>query len=326
MKIITAYGELSKVTEFPNSITLSSALLSAITYIADESKLDLIIEEFLSNDPPYVTSDVMLFSEEENTRIYPAPLHDFLGLSDVKFNTLLDYRHYKELKRIKYIPENLLISILNGEVIKSNQINYLLEFNRKINSRIYQVNTAHTAISRVSGKAAEGLLYSNIVHRIIDLRVFFYIAYKEKFEKEILSGIRLLSDLGIGGKKTWGLGKIENLEIKDDYPPELFDSVSGNENYVYLLSSISTNPQIILDKSYYNIHYRRAMISNISSPYIKKGYYYLTSGSIIKISEKLKKIKNRLIVLGRAIESGTIIGRRIIEIGWGLGILARCPE
>lgn len=330
MKIITVYGELPRATEMPGSLTLSSALLSAIAYTIDRNQLNLLIEEFLQGMPPFVVSNMMFVLSDGDTekRIYPAPMHDFMRLRDIRFDTIEKYRYYKNLKKIRYISENYLVSIIRGNILNSsNERESLMSEYKDLNTRISSASTMHVAISRFFGRAAEKMLFSNTMYQLHKLKIFFFVAYRDKFEKEVLRGIRILADIGIGGKRTWGLGKIRNLKIEFDYPKELFEGASGDENYVYLLSDVKVSGDMVLEESYYDVRYRRALVSFVPRAFLKKGFYYLRAGSVIKISDGgLKLIRPRLAIIGDAIYSGKFYGRQIIEIGYGLGILMRCPQ
>ncbi len=329
MKIITVYGEIPRTTEIPNSMTLSSAILYAIALNIEDAQLKQMINDFLGGNPPFVVSNAMplLKVNGDTIRFYPAPNHDFLGLKKLRFKEIEEYRFYKDLHRIRYIPEDTLLSIINGDIIEDDEIRMeLLDLWEKLSSKLKRVSTIHTAIARIFGKAAEGMLFSNIVYRLHELRIFFYIAYNDIYEKEVLRGIRILADLGIGGKRTWGLGKIKNLRIESKYPEKLFKGSIGEKTYFYLLSDVAVSDGMDLAKSYYNVLYRRAVVSNIPHVFMKKGYFYLAAGGIIKMEGHVTEILPRLAILGEAIPSGSYLDRNIIEIGYGLGIPMVMPH
>ncbi len=322
----------------PLSISLNGGILSTIAKI-DLEVLSKMLTMFLNDNPPFLVSSLFPLVPVGDgwVRLYRLPdLFKFRVLRGFVPKNPREYRIMKSFRALTYIPEKIFINIINNRYEIKKDVSGFEEVINEVRSvlgegaRVYRTfSFTHTAISRVSGHALEGRLFQEKLIHTIKNTMWFLILIQEEFEDIVLSALKILGDIGLSGKRSWGRGKYEIIDVID--ASKILNKMPTTGNYIYLLSDIilGETPQVtILEESYYSISYRQAIATDLPFLFLKKGYFVIHSGGVIKLQEKMMKIREikvkdvspSIFMLGNSLESGKILGRRIIEIGHGIGI------
>ncbi|ABN69422.1 protein of unknown function DUF324 [Staphylothermus marinus F1] len=173
----------------------------------------------------------------------------------------------------------------NGEVYYFNEfdgVGYVItskEESKKIHKKILEIDKRpKNVIDRITGSATPYHLPATIYHTPLLLGV--EVLNENLSIRDVEASMNLLSDLGIGGERTYGFGKFKYERVK----LEIHDSIDGNYIVVQGLyyPGINALQKILSKNTLYNIriHGYRSGFTGL----IRRPVFVLTEGSIIPIN------------------------------------------
>ena len=206
---------------FPNlhSDTLFGALTSAIQELFPE-KLDLMLDDFLNNNPPFLISSAFpyIFSDNEKIKFFPKIMMN----SEDKVNNIEFLKKYKD---VDYLEESIFFDLLNGKISEKDIINNFKNYTQIDNllmTKNYGINVdfkrnivPNNSVNRLTNETnsifySEGMQYSN-------MGVFFYIELiNNDYGKIILSALKFLSDRGFGRDISTGKGQFDYEVVNEN--------------------------------------------------------------------------------------------------------------
>ncbi|WP_157209589.1 type III-A CRISPR-associated RAMP protein Csm4 [Methanotorris igneus] len=213
-----------------HSDTIFGAIINALIY------LNVDIEPFVGafEENRFSISSAFPFRGEK--LFFPKPFHinSYINKKIDKDPNLEGYLKLKKFKKKKFFDKENFEKMINGKIPDLDEINYEEKYGYKVADipkivldRI-TVNSHLYHISQVFFEDNAGLY-------------FLFQGDDEIFKNYIKPAIRLLGDEGIGGKRTWGLGKFkpkfEDIALKTQ-ESDLFVTLSltipKNKNVLHL--------------------------------------------------------------------------------------------
>jgi len=230
-------------------------------------------------------------------------------------------------KKIQFISKDVLDNIINGKAIRftanlilNNQ--YLisekdyetLEFHNisdkireSIKNRIIltrNITEQKVVISRINYESKDTFYQGNLQFRESNYYIFnketkektnyiikpgmFFLINNTKIPKEILAAIKIITDTGLGGKRSTGKGLFTECQISEFN--FLTAEKSENENQYFTISTVIPNKNEIASLVKYTLTTKRGfMFSRESKTLRKKAITVLNEGSIFgaKINGKV---------------------------------------
>lgn len=307
---------IKPLSVFPNlhSDRLFGAFLSAVSELFPD-KVDEIIENFKSNNPPFIISSTFpaISIDGEKLRFFPKVIIN--NSSNKTYN--LD--ELKDFKKVEFYEESIFFDIIHGKLseedILTNYDNYnrignlLVLKNQDFNIEIKNAVLPNNMINRLSGETkifySDGLRYSN------NIELFFFIEFfNPDYQNIIKAALKFLKDRGFGHDISIGKGQfdytIENLSI-DDLSKN--DVIHDDDKFITLSRFIpSDNDLKFIDEfSDYEILSKR---SKDKSGENRKQVRFFKEGSTFKNYSKY---------YGRIVESGH--DRPAIEYGFAFPLI-----
>ncbi len=282
-KGVVHFGEtgidLENVSERVTSDTFFSAIVNVKkTYYANKSASDFV-EKFINNPPFFISS---LFVFHENKYFLPRPIDDEFLSEELKGKL------GKDLKKYRWLDILYFIKWLKGEIeekdfekIRENNKFYKTAFEKFIRPRV--------TLDRISQQSS--IYHCGYIQFKRNSGLYGLVAFKdEDYVLEFKTLLKLLSETGIGGEKTYGCGtfNFEFEEIKEEFK-ELFDLPI--DKYV-LLSLYHPNQEEVSNFEdnliAYDILRKKGWIASgrESLPLKRKSVGFLTEGSVFKFPFK----------------------------------------
>ena len=286
-----------------HSDTLFGAMVTAMVDLFP-SKVDEMIENFKSNNPPFIISSAFPFIEVDNKKIRFLP----------KFSTNEDLSNvenvdvFKKFKKIEFLQEELVVKILNEELslteILNNYNNFfslgdklLLSDEVDFSSPFKNIIIPNNGINRVDNSTeifySEGKIYNK------NSGVFFFVKiFDEEYILIVKSIIKLLKDRGFGKDISNGKGhfdyEIEDIDIED------IINIKDTNNFITLSRYIpDLSFEEIDEDSSYEIEFKRSISRSFD---IRKQVRFFKEGSSFKGS---KEFYGKIVSTGKnAIEYG----------------------
>lgn len=216
---------IKPLSVFPklHSDRLFGAFLSTISELYPD-KVDGIINEFKSNNPPFIISSTFpaITVDGDKIRFFPKIITNNTLSKSFSLDDLKDF------KKVEYYEESIFFDIIQGrlseEDILTNYNNYhrvsnlLMLKNRDINIEVKNAILPNNMINRLSGETkifySDGLRYSK------NIELFFFVEIlNPDYENIIESLLKFLKDRGFGQDISIGKGQfdysIEDLSISD---------------------------------------------------------------------------------------------------------------
>lgn len=270
------FGEEGIVLErfriFLHSDTLFSALASAWVEVYGFDEGTRIIESFDKTSSLLISSAFPWFGERQ---LFPKPA-THASLTGEK----LGEKYEKKLKKVRFLTKEVFESWINetplddGLIESALEIKFLESFTRPLvsldritsNSNIYYMSAAKFFV--------EGGVY--FLFKILDG------GFRDKLE----AAISYLGDTGIGGKKTWGLGRFEyefkEIDLNTPKSPNAFLTLSLS------IPGDDEIPNINTEKSFYALIRRRGWIASrfFLKNVRKKSVIAFTEGSVFPVEFK----------------------------------------
>ncbi|RUM49023.1 MAG: type III-A CRISPR-associated RAMP protein Csm4 [Hydrogenothermus sp.] len=298
---------VSPFRDYPSSYTLFGAICWGYWLLYGENKLKELLQKFANNMPPFILSSI--FPKNQDTYLFPKP-----NLK-AKRDENVSIKDYKELKKVAYVDFEILIEVLE------RKINNEFELNLKLKDKLEKLKVSsslkdampHASIDRIYG-TTEGSGQFFFEEFIAMKEGYLLIAIRdENTKKELESIFNLMQDIGIGGNRSIGYGKI--IFGKFERFKELEDYINNQTKEFITLSPIIPEKETYdLKNSYYEYFtFRGAIDNNYDFKNVdiwKDKVIYLKEGSKLKIKENVNKN-----FFGLFIKTKDINGKHIYQYG-----------
>ncbi|QTA38790.1 type III-A CRISPR-associated RAMP protein Csm4 [Thermosipho ferrireducens] len=223
-----------------HSDTLFSGITNAYNLLYGKEKTEKFVNKLLKN--PEVFSLSSAFYYIDGKYFYPKPL----GYRFVKGQGY----DFKKLKKVKYVSEEILIGkydklIVDGIFASDDEV--IFPFNIEERPRI--------AVDRITNET--NIYYFSSVRFKENAGLWFVLDVDESLEKEILASLKLLSDEGLGGERTYGLGNFD-FELE-----EIKFEQKDDSNYLLLSLCFPKNSEEVSKFKYYKLAEKTGFIYSL---------------------------------------------------------------
>ncbi len=228
---------LERTGEIIHSDTLFAAIANAL------GKLNEDVEEFVNKVRNGEVRFSSCFPFRDGTYYLPAP-------------------HLPIEKKWKYLPLNDFEKVISGNIPDGtkNEVDF-----------ITKVEIPKVVLDRVTSNS--GIYYLTALKFTKDSGLYFIVDGKDRLIKLAL---KYLQDEGIGGKRTWGLGKFEANE----------DEIKIKEDGDYYVTLSVTYPRDVESVVYWKPIVRSGWISSKNATLRKPKIIMASEGSIFKNAEE----------------------------------------
>ncbi len=267
-----------------------------------EKALQDLLEAFKACEPPFLISSPVL--EKNDILFYPMPqmqdnFQDPLTEDPTKLKEF--YSLQKEVKKLKYLPEEIFMKFLEGKLCFKRQLLEEDTVGKAINEFLKEVKSVsislevspHNFINRISWSTSSGgRLYNLAQFWYPTFSVFLKIYNRDLLDVELFKGIFEL--ISLGGKKSWGFGRVKVLEIKEA-PSYIKKHFEGNfeSHKIVTLSPTSMDKSFNLDGSFYELKILLGRVENyfgrLTKPILKRRIAVFMPGSLLVLKEGKKK-------------------------------------
>ena len=295
---------LSNFRDFPSSYTIFGAICWGYSLLFGENNLEKLLKNFEKNNPSFLVSSI--FPKYENNYLFPKP-----NLKSVRKDKAEE--DYKKLKKISYIDLELLEEVLENKVTDEYELNSRL----REKTYLFQIKNfkkdiiPHASIDRVStATEGAGQLY---FEEIVSLNNgYFLIAIKdENIKKQLEAVFEVLQDIGIGGNRSIGYGKVRFGKLEPFKEIEKYFH-NKTDKFITLSPIIPEANTYNLKDSYYEYFtFRGAIDNNYNFKNVdvwKRKVIYLKDGSCLKT-------KTQKSTYGSFYKTKTINGKNIYQYG-----------
>ena len=268
-----------------HSDTLFGCVCWAIREVFSEAKLEELLAQFASGNPPFQISSAFPFRDNESdgrTHFYPRPM-----LMPTQFEIPKDVDEAEKQKRFrkaKWITEETLSKFASGVW---NETDYYASNTWDAEGpEEMTLEVQHNTIDRLSGGTTpSGNLYSLTEYAISDGGLFFLM----DGEADVVEGaFGFLEHFGIGGDSSLGKGQFEIEVIDADLPaaPEGADRFMTLSLYAPREAEMAT---VRSDGAWYNLVVRKG---KVGGPFLrvddfwKKSLTMFAEGSTFPMSQQ----------------------------------------
>lgn len=279
MKVYTV--DIKPFAIFTNKVypfTIFGAISWGYILLYGENKFKELLERFKNKKPPFLLSSI--FPKEEDKYYYPKPLLKPKRDKNISYD-------YKKVKRVKYIEFDILKEVLNGKITEETQLNQILKDKEEktfyFEDIIYRIKLKEYYF----GLEEHGNLYSEEIFALSES--FIVLAFEDdSIKKEIESVFKLIEDIGIGGNRSIGYGKIKFGDIKENKDLEIY--LNQKTDRFITLSPIIPTKHFDFSESYYEVFtFRGAIDNNYGFKNVdiwKDKVLYIDEGSNLKSLDK----------------------------------------
>ena len=281
-----------------HSDTLFGCMCWAIREVFSEARLEELLKQFDSENPPFLLSSAFPFRNNESdgrTHFYPRPM-----LMPTEFESpqsIDEAEQQKKFRKVKWVSEEILGKFTSGTWNEADY--YASDTWEAEGPREKTIEVQHNTIDRLSGGTTpSGNLYSLTEYAISDGGLFFLL----DGETDVVEGtLGFLEHFGIGGDSSLGKGQFEIEVIDADLPaaPEGADRFMTLSLYAPRESEIAT---VRSDGAWYNLVVRKG---KVGGPFLrvddfwKKSLTMFSEGSTFPMTEQ-KPFGHNPIVKGMA--------------------------
>lgn len=228
----------------PQSDTIFGHLAWAIVYDQGETRLQQILAEFGSGNPPFLLSAAFphgmlplpVLPSLKNEGIQKLASQLYPGEENVS-SQRKTIEKVKSLKKIKYIDIDSFSDIAQN-LTNFNLTRKLLSIAQNHAGDMTKEETVmHTAVNRITSSAQEGALfsYNEIAYRT-KLSIWFRLS-DISWKPELERWLKIIEDSGFGKRKSIGLGQFKIASITEASLPDI-----ANPNAFITLSSYVPKP------------------------------------------------------------------------------------
>lgn len=269
-----------------HSDTLFGCVCWAIREVFSEAKLEGLLKEFASGNPPFLLSSAFPFRDTSGRRIhfYLRPV-----LAPAEFESPKDVseaEQQKKFRKAKWVTEETLDKFTSGTWNEADY--YASDVWQDEGPNLMDIEVQHNTINRLSGGTGttpSSGLYSLTEYAISDGGLFFLL----DGEVDVVEGaFGFLEHFGIGGDSSLGKGRFE-IEVTDadlPAPPEGADRFMTLSLYAPRETEMAT---IRSDGVWYNLVVRKG---KVGGPFLrvddfwKKSLTMFAEGSTFPMTEQ----------------------------------------
>ncbi|EEP59793.1 type III-A CRISPR-associated RAMP protein Csm4 [Sulfurihydrogenibium yellowstonense] len=281
------------------SFTIFGAICWSYKLIHGEEKLKEFLNGFKEN-PKFLISSAFPYVKDKF--LFPKPILPIKGDS-TDFKVKIQRKDYK---KARFITLEVLKEVIEGNIryeedfVKfksSSGIIQSIDDNLKIEQKRH--TQVRNMINRITS-TSENLFSIESDFKIYDEYFLVYFIDTE-FENEFQRLIKLTEDIGFGGKKSIGWGRVE---ISNLDPEPLKGLIDLNADKFITLSPIIPTERINPEESYYDIETFKSYTENtFEKERLKKKVLYIKEGSVLKKKDKeksgqLKEVENGIYQYG----------------------------
>ncbi|SNZ09090.1 CRISPR-associated protein Csm4 [Persephonella hydrogeniphila] len=301
---ITPY---SLFKDLPSSYTIFGAISWAYSLLYGEDKLQKVLSDFENGNVPFIISSI--FPREGKNYYFPKPNLK----AKREENSDIDY---KKLKKISYVNLDTLKKVLDGEIKTELELNKFLKRFLE-NESLQKVSLAskdsipHASIDRLYGTTeGSGEFYFEEITAVSE--GFILIALRDDdLKKELEAIFNLLQDIGLGGNRSIGYGKVRFSSFEPF--PEIEKYFHEKTERFLTLSPVIPESKTydLKDSYYYYFTFRGAVDNNYDFKNVdiwKEKVIYLKEGSTLKV-------KNPKDIYGQFYPAKNINGKKIFQYG-----------
>ncbi len=260
-----------------SSYTIFGGLCWAYRLLYSEDKLLEFLDSYIKNKPFLISS---IFPKKDEKRFFPKPL--------LKSDRSKKVDEYKKLKKLSFVSQDSFKKVLDGQIKTEQDLVDEIESQKEPVKLFIPTLEPKTKIDRLtSSTQGDGELFyqENYYYN----NSFFYILfYDENLEKEVFSSLKLLQDLGLGGDRTTGGGKVSFSEPKLDN--SFKEYITKKTDRFITLSPFIVDTDLNYKESFYDYYTFRGVVDNNydfkSEDIWKYKVLYLKEGSSFKVKNK----------------------------------------
>jgi len=264
------------------SYTIFGAFCWAYKLLYGKDKLENFLKEF-SKNPKFLLSSP--FPIIKNIYLFPKPFFKLELSSDIK---ILEKLKRKPYKNAVYITQKILEKIIKAEIKSQNdlmklnvKLGVIYDNGENLSSLNFGKNQifVHNQINRIDNKS-ENLYFEEGIVPFENQEKYFLVKFIDEsfineFEKTIL---KIVPELGLGGNKNIGWGKVEILGDNKDFS---FLERNKTDKFITLSPIIPKN--INFQDSYYNFYtFVSYTDGSFDKPKLKGKIDYIEEGAIIR--------------------------------------------
>lgn len=229
---------LESVEETLHSDSLYSALCHAWSALFGADDLTGLIGRF-QKEPPFLISSAFPYSS--SSFFLPKPLTRAPGFEEEK--TRQEYG--KDLKKAEYVPLEVFASWVRGEPFPPEVIK---EWKAVLKRASQKSLVPRVALGREN--AVSEIFHVGVLRFAKDSGLYFLIRlYDENLQSKLRAGLSLLGEMGLGGERTYGLGRF-TVEMEQTDVGWDFLGKEGGPQYLTLSLFSSTNSDLeLVDES-----------------------------------------------------------------------------
>lgn|GEM_PF-6830130 len=293
---------IEEASPYIRSDTLYGAIISTISTFYGEDIADEIVKCFLEGKPPFLVSSLFPVLQEEY--MLPIPLSLFKILRE----TSIDIKAIGILKHIQYVSIDFFKKYVNGSKIgltikEETKEKRYLEFN--IEGEVYRgvpegwgygvivkkniIEGKENYISFRKSKfpknrldrisLASDIFYVGLID--FNCKHYFILHVEKDYFNTIITAIKMLGYLGLGGERTYGYGRFRVEKILDE------PKIPSNENGKYLINLslyLPSEREIIVIKDriediFYRLHLRVGSYSGTGLA--RRDIFVFSEGSVL---------------------------------------------
>jgi CRISPR-associated protein Csm4 len=268
--------------DYPSSYTIFGAISWGYSLLYGEEKLNKLLNKFENGEIPFILSSIL--PRDNNQYYFPKP--------NLKAKREKDSNDdYKKLKKISYINFDLMKKVLDGKIKNEFELNEQLknQIEKSKGSLASKDAIPHASIDRLYGTTeGSGQLFFEEVVAISE--GYILIAVKdENTKKELEAVFNLLQDIGLGGNRSIGYGRV--IFGKFEPFPEIEKYFTNRtDRFISLAPFIPEKKTYDLSESYYNYFtFRGAIDNNYNFKDVdiwKDKVIYIKEGSALKVKNK----------------------------------------
>lgn len=262
-------GKLDSSSPIIHSDTIFSAICNVWARVYGKEDLEKMLERF-QNKSPFIVSSAFPFHSND---IFYLPKPFMMTSVEIPE----DKR--KEFKKMTVLPKKLFEEYISGILSSEELANTLNQARPKSFIDHYMPKVA------IDRKSSSTELFSFSENRFDKKSgYFFFYECSEDYIEKFKDVIRILSDEGIGGKKTWGCGQFKHDFIKIDL------NVPKSDTYCILSLYYPDNEKLTHNCSYNLIERSGWIVSQVTTKIKRNNVYMFSEGSIFDFKPKGKLV------------------------------------
>ena len=291
--------------EFPSSYTIFGAISWGYKILYGGEKLKSLLGRFSNGNPPFIISSILPIYQDKY--FFPKPNLK----AEREKNSDIDY---KKLKKLSFVDIEILEKVLEGKI--KTELELHKELNQKKLPKISiseRDSVPHASIDRIfnTTEGSGGLYFEEVV--AIGRGFILIVVENETVKKEIETVFKLLQDIGLGGNRSIGFGRVFFGSFEEF--PQLEKYFLNQTDKFLTLSPIIPEPNTysLFESFYEYFTFRGAIDNNYDFKKVdiwKDKVVYLKEGSMLKT-----KVKKNF--YGLFYKAKDINGTKVYQYGLG---------